>query len=308
MEVDFDLDQTLTSVVAVHTIVPEQALTASVLGTERAGHGVLISDDNLIVTIGYVITEAEQVWITDHNGRAVPGYVVGYDSESGFGLIRPTQPLNLSAMPLGSSANLAVKEPVIVAGHGADDSIVDARVIAKREFAGYWEYVLDEALFTAPAHSNWGGAALINNQGELCGIGSLLVQRVDDAGQLSGANMSIPIDLLDPIVEDLCAYGRPATPPRPWMGFLVQDVGEDLVVSGVYQGCPAANAGLTPGDIITHIDGVSPANLADLFRRIWGVGDAGVAVPVSIARADEHHELTVETIDRNLLLKTGQLH
>ena len=308
MDVEFDLDETLTSVVAVHTLIPKQALTATALGTERAGHGVVISDDGLIVTIGYVITEAEQVWITDHNGHAVPGYVVGYDYESGFGLIRATQPLNLPAMPLGSTDELAIKQQVIVAGYGSEDSVVDARVIAKREFAGYWEYVLDEALFTAPPHTNWGGAAVINDAGQLCGIGSLLVQRVDEGGQLSGANMSIPIDLLNPILDDLCAFGRPATPPRPWMGFLVQDVGEDLVVSGVYQGCPADNAGLAPGDIITHIDGVQPANLADLFRRIWGVGDAGVQVPISVARVNEHHEVLVDSIDRNLLLKSGQLH
>jgi len=307
-DVSFDLNRALSSVVSIHAVVPADALTASVLGTERAGHGVVIDADGLIVTIGYVITEAEQVWITTCENQVIPGYVVGYDYESGFGLVKATQTLRCPVMSMGSSEELKVDDQAIVAGYGGAESSILGTVIAKHEFAGYWEYVLDEALFTAPAHESWGGAAVIDEQGQLCGIGSLLVQRVDETGQLSGANMSVPIDLLKPIFDDLCSFGRRAEAARPWVGFLVQDVGDQLIVSGVYEDCPADVAGLTPGDEITHINGVEPETLADLFRQIWEVGEAGVAVPITVNRNNERQEIVVNSVDRDLILKTGQLH
>ena len=151
------------------------------------------------------------------------------------------------AMELGVSAECDVGDPIIVAGHGGDDALVTGRIIAKREFAGYWEYVLDEALFTAPAHPNWGGAALVGADGRLLGVGSLLVQTVSSSGEQSGANMIVPIDLLKPILEDMKMYGRPNRPARPWLGFLVQDIGDHLVVASVYDGCPADRAGIEVG-------------------------------------------------------------
>ncbi len=307
-DVSYDLEHAVSSVVSIHAIVPADALTASVLGTERAGHGVVINDDGLIVTIGYVITEAEQVWITVAENKVIPGYVVGYDYESGFGLVKATQALHCPVMSLGNSDGLKVGDQAIIVGYGGCDNSVLGSVIAKHEFAGYWEYVLDEALFTAPAHESWGGAAVIDGEGDLCGIGSLLVQRVDETGQLSGANMSVPINLLKPIFDDLCSYGKRTEAARPWMGFLVQDVGDQLIVSGVYEDCPADVAGLAPGDEITHINGVQPGNLADLFRQIWHVGEAGVAVPVTVNRDNERQEIVVNSVDRDLILKTGRVH
>ena len=194
--VEFDVDAMLSSLVSVRSEVPDDALTAPVLGTERMGNGVVIGDRGLVLTIGYLVTEAQTLWITDHRGAAVPGHVLGYDQESGFGLVQALQPLPAPAMDLGVSAACDVGDPIVVAGHGGGDSLVTGRIIAKREFAGYWEYVLDEALFTAPAHPNWGGAALVGSDGRLLGVGSLLVQTVSSSGEKGGANMVVPIDLL----------------------------------------------------------------------------------------------------------------
>ena len=307
-EVDFDIDAMLSSLVSVRSEVPEDALTAPVLGTERAGNGVVIGDRGLVLTIGYLVTEAQTLWITDRRGAAVPGHVLGYDQESGFGLVQALQPLSAPAMEFGVSAECGVGDPVVVAGHGDDDALVTGRIIAKREFAGYWEYVLDEALFTAPAHPNWGGAALVGSDGRLLGVGSLLVQTVSSSGEKGGANMIVPIDLLKPILEDMKLYGRPNRPPRPWLGFLVQDIGSHLVVASVYDGCPADRAGVQVGDLVVEVAGESIDGLAELFRKVWGIGPAGCEVPLTIVRDGEPRPVVLASVDRDARLKHGAVH
>ena len=307
-EVELDVDAMLSSLVSVRSEVPEDALTAPVLGTERMGNGVVIGDRGLVLTIGYLVTEAQTLWITDHRGLAVPGHVLGYDQESGFGLVQALQPLTAPAMALGSSAACDVGDPIVVAGHGGGDALVTGRIIAKREFAGYWEYVLDEALFTAPAHPNWGGAALVGADGRLLGVGSLLVQTVSSSGEKGGANMVVPIDLLKPILEDMQLYGRPNRPARPWLGFLVQDVGSHLVVASTYDGCPADRAGVEVGDLIVEVAGEPIDGLAELFRKVWGIGPAGSDIPLTIVRDGEPRPVVLESIDRDARLKHGAVH
>ena len=307
-EPDFDLDAMLSSLVSVRSHVPEDALTAPVLGTERMGNGVVIGERGLVLTIGYLVTEAQTLWITDRRGAAVPGHVLGYDQESGFGLVQALQPLPAPAMELGSSAGCEVGDPVIIAGHGGDDAIVTGRIIAKREFAGYWEYVLDEALFTAPAHPNWGGAALVGPDGRLLGVGSLLVQTVSSSGEQAGANMIVPIDLLKPILDDMKLYGRPNRPARPWLGFLVRDDGDHLVVASVYDDCPAAQAGVEVGDLVVEVAGEPVDGLAELFRAVWGLGPAGSEIPLTIMHDGEPRPVVLESIDRDARLKHGAIH
>ncbi|MDX2314823.1 MAG: S1C family serine protease [Gammaproteobacteria bacterium] len=307
-EYTFDLEASLASVVSLRSQVPEDALTASVLGTERAGHGVIIADDGLVVTIGYLITEAESLWITTNAGVTVPGHVVGYDQETGFALVQALQPMGSPSMALGDSSALQVSDELITAGHGGLDHAIKTIVIAKREFAGYWEYVLDEALFTAPPHPNWGGAALISEDGELLGIGSLLVQQIGEGGEQSGANMIIPIDLLKPILDELRMYGKRSSAPRPWLGFLVQEVSHHLVVSGIYDDCPADIAGLQVGDVLREVEGEPISGLAELFRRIWRTGDAGVDISLTIMRHRESMSVTVHSTDRDSCLKSASVH
>ena len=304
----FDVAHVLRGVVSLRTRIPDDALTASVLGTERSGHGIVISDDGLVLTIGYLIAEANSVWLVDGESLTAPGHVVAYDQETGFGLVQTLQTTGWPAIPLGDSGALAVGEDVMVAGYGGLESAIHAQVLAKREFAGYWEYVLDEAIFTAPAHPNWGGAALIDRNGALAGVGSLLVQQSDREGNTSAINMSVPVNVLKPILEDLMRFGRRSSPPRPWLGWLVQDIDDSLVVAGLYDDCPAETAGLEVGDVIVGVGGQPISGLAELFRRIWALGEAGVVVPLDIRRDNADRQAEVHSVDRDRRLRSEPLH
>lgn len=304
----FDVEHVLRGVVSLRTRIPEDALTASVLGTERSGHGIVISDNGLVLTIGYLIAEANSVWLVDGQSLTAPGHVVAYDQESGFGLVQTLQRTDWPAVPLGDSTSLAVGEDVLVAGYGGLESAIHAQVLAKREFAGYWEYVLDDAIFTAPAHPNWGGAAVIDRRGALAGVGSLLVQQGDREGSSNGINMSVPVDELKPILQDLVRFGRRAAPPRPWLGWLVQEIDGNLVVAGIYEDCPADAAGLKVGDVVASVDGEPVSGLAELFRRIWGLGDAGVLVPLDIRRGNTTQRIEVRSEDRDRRSRSEPLH
>lgn len=307
-EYSFDVDEALTSVVSVRARIPEDAMTANMLGTERAGHGVVINTSGLVLTIGYLVTEAESVWLVDANERTLQGHVMAYDQETGFGLIQALQPLEVAPLPIGSAATLAKGEPVIFAGQGGRRHSIASRVILKREFAGYWEYLLDEAIFTAPAHPNWGGAALIGPDGSLCGIGSLLVQHVNRDDESYNANMAVPIDLLNPILDDLLRYGRVNKPARPWLGMMTTEYEGHLVVAGVVSQGPAEHAAIEVGDVILEVDGESVSSLARMFKRIWALGDAGVAVPLTIYRKDSTREFILESASRADRLKRPLLH
>jgi S1-C subfamily serine protease len=304
----FDLEHTLSSVVGLRAIVPADAFTADTLGTERAGNGVFIRDSGLVLTIGYLITEAETLWITLGDGRSVPGHVLGYDQETGFGLVQALAKLDVPALDIGKSAAAAIGERVVVGGFGGRQRSVAARIVAKQEFAGYWEYVLDEAIFTAPAHPNWGGTALIGPAGDLLGIGSLQLQQAGEKGQAQNINMIVPIDLLHPILDDLLKFGRRNAPPRPWLGLYATEVENRLVVVGLADRGPAKKADLRTGDIILSVAGKDVRDLAGFFRRIWAQGQAGVDVPITIYRDGETMDLRVKSSERNRFLKGPSLH
>src|SRR5215213_1704369 len=244
----YDLDRALASMVGLHAIIPSDAFTAETLGTERAGNGVLIRENGVVLTIGYLITEAETVWLHLNDGRVVPGHVLGYDQATGFGLVQALAKLDLPALPLGDSTMIPLEEKVVLGGAGGRQKSVASRVVGKQEFAGYWEYVLDEAIFTAPSHPNWGGTALIGPAGDLLGIGSLQLE-ANVRGQTQPINMIVPIDLLKPILEDLLTHGRPNRPPRPWLGLYATEVEDRVVIVGTAQGGPAQKAELKTGDV-----------------------------------------------------------
>src|SRR5438876_4131516 len=213
----YDLDRALASVMGLHAIIPNDAFTAETLGTERAGNGVLINERGTVLTVGYVVTEAETIWLHLNDGRVVPGHVLGYDQTTGFGLVQALAKLDLPALPLGDSTMIPLEEKVVLGGAGGRQKSVASRVVGKQEFAGYWEYVLDEAIFTAPAHPNWGGTGVIGPEGELLGIGSLQLEQPREQGG-EHLNMIVPIDLLKPILHDLLTLGTRNRPPRPCHG------------------------------------------------------------------------------------------
>jgi S1-C subfamily serine protease len=304
----FDLDQALASILAVRTEIPADAFTASILGTERAGSGVLIDRRGLIVTIGYLVTEAETVWLTTAKGAAVAGHVMGYDQASGFGLVQALGRLDLPVQEIGSAAEVDTDDALIFASHGGRKAALAAKVAGKREFAGYWEYLLNEAIFTTPAHPNWGGAACLDWAGRLVGIGSLLIQHEQDGEQQSNGNMVVPIDLLPPILDDLTRFGQINRPARPWLGMYTADTQSQPVVVGLAEPGPAAKAGVQVGDVVLEVDDAPVDDLADMLRQIWSLGEAGVAVPLKVMREGAVVHVRVNSADRGSFLKRPMLH
>jgi len=304
----YDLATALGAVVGLRANVPADAFTAETLGTERAGNGVIIRENGLVLTIGYLVTEAESIWIHLNDGRAIPGHVLGYDQETGFGLVQALAKLDLPALEIGDSNSVAVGDKVVVAGAGGRQKSVAARVAARQEFAGYWEYVLDEAIFTAPAHPNWGGTALVGPGGELLGIGSLQLERAREGGVSEHLNMIVPIDLLKPILDDLLTYGRRNRPPRPWLGLYATEVEDKVIIVGLAGRGPAQKANLRTGDVVLAVGGTQVSELAGLFRKIWSLGNAGVEVPLLVYRDGRTFEVKVSSGDRNRFLKGPSLH
>ena len=294
-EPEGELAHLLGAVVRVHTEIPTDARTAAYLGTQRDGAGVVIDDAGLVVTIGYLITEAMGAEVTTGSGQVSRADVVGFDVASGLGLLRAAERLAVKPMPIGTAKGLAEETPVVVAGAGGPEAVRPAVVVSRRTFAGYWEYLLEDAIFTAPPHPAWSGAALLGPDGKLVGIGSLVVS--DAKADLPG-NMFVPIDRLPPVMGDLLTLGRPSAPSRPWLGVNLRELDGKLVISRVASDGPSDKAGVRHGDQVTAIDGAPVRELADFYRTLWRRGDAGVTVRLSLTRQGEEREIEVETIDR----------
>jgi S1-C subfamily serine protease len=304
----FDLERTLSAVLGLRATIPQDAFTAGTLGTERAGSGVLIRTDGLVLTIGYLVTEAETIWLTSEGGGAVPGHVLAYDQETGFGLVQALGRLNIPPIELGTGQRVGAGDRAIIAAEGGRRHAIAARVVARQEFAGHWEYLLDRAIFTAPAHPFWGGAALINADGRLIGIGSLHVQNANGRELRRDVNMVVPIELLPPILDEMLTYGRPNRPARPWLGLLAQEVEDAIVVVGFAEKGPASRAGLRPGDRIVAVRDEPISSLASLWRKVWAGGPAGSEVVLQVVRDNETLTVRIQSADRRQLLKTPQLH
>jgi S1-C subfamily serine protease len=302
----FDLGQALRSVVMLRAEIPDDAFTASILGTERFGNAIVIRDDGLMLTIGYLITEAESLWLTTNDGVVIPGHPLAYDFASGLGLVMPLGRLGVPALARGSAASIATGDEAIVIGHGGRPHTLKAQVFAKREFAGFWEYVLDEALFTTPPHPEWSGAALVGMDGQLLGVGSLFVQEAVDDKAVKG-NLFVPIDLLEPILDDLLTRGRSSSPPRPWLGMYTGEDNGRLVVGGVATDGPADLAGVHPGDVVVEVAGKRVAGLAELFRNVWRQGPAGTEIPLGLLREGASTRVDVRSGDRDDYLRKPML-
>jgi len=292
------IDDLVSAVVRINTHINPEGRTVQGLGREREGSGILIDSDGLVLTIGYLMVEAYAAEVGANNGRTMPANVVGYDQESGFGLLRAIAPLKLKPMPLGKSAEIKEGDPVLIASFGGRGMVAGAYVVAKREFAGSWEYLLDEALFTAPPHPAWSGAALISREGKLVGVGSLIFGDAGGGSDKAPGNMFVPIDRLSPILGDLIATGRMVGPARPWLGMNTDEMGGRLFVSRVTQASPAERAGIKRGDVIVSVKGEQPKSLADFYRKVWAQGSAGDTVALDVLQDSEVRRIEVKSMNR----------
>lgn len=305
---DFDLDTVLNTMVTISSRIPEDAFTAETLGTERAGNGVVISDRGVVLTIGYLVSEAEEVWIRANDGQLFPGHVLAYDQETGFGLVQALARMDLPVAKMGKATNASVGDSVLVAGAGGRQRSVAATIVARQEFAGYWEYIIDDALFTVPAHPNWGGTGVFNSDGELIGIGSLHLEQGTEENSGEHMNMIVPLNLLEPILPELMKYGRRKQPPKPWLGLYATELEDRIVIVGRSQRGPARKANLHNGDIVAAVGGTEVTSLANLYRLIQAQGEAGAIVPLTIERDGQTLQIDIKSDDRTRLFRPPQLH
>jgi S1-C subfamily serine protease len=296
-ETSIDAERLFGAIVKVTMRAVPDARSAATLGMEREGSGVVIGRDGLVLTIGYLIVEADDVKITDAHGRTLPAQVVAYDHNSGFGLLRAIVPLDAQPVALGDSARVAEQEPVLIASAAADGASF-ALVVSKRPFTGNWEYQLDSAIYTSPPTMNWSGAALIDRDGKLVGIGSLIVREATDGDPKMPGNMFVPIDLLKPILADLLREGHRAGPARPWLGVAADELEGHVLITRVSPDGPADQAGLQPGDIILSVGDDAVSSQAEFYRKLWNRAKAGDEITLKVQQGREVNTVKVRSIDR----------
>ena len=303
---DFDLNRSLSSVLVLEAMVSEDAYTARTLGTERVGNAVVIGDKGLVLTIGYLVTEADEVILTTESGRRIAAHILGIDQATGFGLLQALEPLHVPGLPIGDSRRLRPDEIVIAAGGGGRAHALAGQLLARGPFAGYWEYYLEDALFVGPDHPHWSGAALINEAGELVGVGSLRMEGQTEDGRVRPLNMFVPAELLPPILSDL-AGGLAPTAARPWLGVFAQDVQGHVVVVDVSADGPAARAELRRGDVIHAVAGKRVTELGDFYKQLWALGGPGVEAPLTLQRGDDVFDVVIRSGNRAAKLKKRRL-
>ncbi len=297
------VEDLLQAVVKIRVFVPPDARTAASLGVERNGSGIVIDRGGLVLTIGYLMVEADGAEVTLATGRTIPAQIMGYDHESGFGLLRTLESPRVRPAQLGRSASVKERDSVLIAAFGGTDAAQPAFVVSRRSFAGSWEYLLEDAIFTTPPHPAWSGAGVFNAEGKLVGIGSLILGDASGARAGIPGNMFVPIDRLPPILADLITDGAPSGPRRPWLGITTEESRGRLFIGRVTPEGPAARAGVQAGDMIMEVGGQAPRDLADFYRRIWATGDAGVDVPLTVLRGAALRQVVVKSIDRHTHLK-----
>ncbi len=304
---EFDLNKAINSVVKIKARISTAAFTAEILGTERIGSGVLINDQGLILTVGYLLTEADSIWVTTNFNQSIQAHVVAYDQATGLGLLQTLGPIDIEGSGLAAGNLPSPSDRIYFSSYGGIEHALQANIIRIDEFAGYWEYVLDKAIYTSPPHPQWGGAAIFNGQGHIIGIGSLFLQEIYE-GQDQQGNLVIPTHLLAPIMQDLLECGRSLAPARPWLGVYTIESEGKLLVSSLARHGPGEIAGVLKGDQIIGIGEVNASGLANFFRTVWSLGSAGVSVPLRILRKGNHLDLVINSIDRNEFLIKPQTH
>lgn len=297
-EEGIDPDKLYSALVRIQTVAVPDARSNATLGREREGTGTVIAKGGIVLTIGYLLVEADDVKITDNRGRSYPARVLAYDHPTGLGLLKITVPFNVEPVKMGTSAKLADKEPVLIAGWGGIPDTALAYVVSRRPFSAPWEYLLDEAIFTSPPTTGWSGAALVDRKGTIVGVGSLIVREATEGEQKMPGNMFVPIDALKPILDDMIRTGRRKDAPRPWLGLAAEEVQGRLIVGRVSPDSPADAAGIRTGDIILGVGDEAVRTQTDFYRKVWSRGKAGAEIPLRVLQGIDIKDMRVRSIDR----------
>lgn len=293
------------SVVKLSSKAIPNARSSDTLGPRREGTGVVIDANGLVMTIGYLIIEAENVELSTADGKVFPATVIGYDNATGLGLVKALTPLPIKPVDIGLSESAKEREMVLIVGF---DGVAPAYIVSKRPFVGYWEYLLDEAIYTAPVTVNWSGAALLSREGKLLGIGSLVVNDAMGTRANIPGNMFVPIDIIKPVLGDFIANGKSTMKARPWIGINTQEVQGNLIVTRVSLESPAEDAGLKAGDIIVGIGGQPVRGQADFYTKLWASGGAGAEIPVDVLKGNRVENFRIKSIDRSLYFRPQQMY
>ena len=299
-------EKVFQSIVKVRAAIPSDARTAGLLGTQREGSGVIIDRSGLIVTTGYIILESEAIEIQLLDGTFRDAVFVGYDFDTGFGLLRASIPDDVPPIKIGQSSTLASNDPVLAAYYGGQGSARGVYVVARHHFAGYWEYLLEDAIYTSPPIQQYGGASLIGQNGELLGIGSLYTKLSLSGVDATPSNVFIPIDRLKPLLSDLKKTGVLRGSTRPWLGIYLNEVQGHVIVINTAPGGPADRAGIESNNIILEVNNQGIAGMADLYRKLWALGKAGVGVPLSVLQGTKIKTITIHSTNRNQFYETGR--
>jgi serine protease Do len=297
------LNRANAAVVGLRVVVAEDASSAETLGRARTGSGVVIDKSGLILTIGYLMLEAQDIQIVTQDNKTLPAQAVAYDQATGFGLVRTVVPLQgIEPVTLGSLADQASGEPLMavsgIQGDGTDGELNMVQLVDKRPFSGYWEYHIDAAAFTSPPIANHSGAPLFNRRGELLGIGSLLVgDTMGNAGKLPG-NMFVPVDLLKPILEEMRRTGTTVRSHRPWLGISSTEQSGRVQIVRISKNSPAQQAGLQPGDLVLAVDGTKVDSLETLYKKLWDRAEADAEITLTVLQGADIRAIRLRAVDR----------
>jgi S1-C subfamily serine protease len=294
----FAIADLVDAVVRIKTFINPDGRSVRNLGRERQGSGIVIDENGLILTIGYLMVEAHAAEVETNGGRTVPANVVGFDHDTGFGLLRAIEPLKIKPLALGKADALKEQDPALVVSFGGAGMMLPVHVASRRPFAGSWEYLIDSAIYTMPPHPQWSGAALVSREGKLVGVGSLIVGNAKDEATVSPGNMFVPIDGLFPVMGDLLLSGRVSGPGKPWLGVNAQELGGRLFVARVTPQSPAEKAGLRRGDVIVGIKGEATGTMRDFYRALWALVPAGTVVPLDVRRNGETRRIDIPSMNR----------
>jgi len=275
------------------------ATSSARLGVHRFASAVVVDPRGYALTVSYAVMDAVEIEAVRRDGRAVAAIPAGFDLDSGLALVK-LEGSDWKSAALGQSRDVAVGMLTGTVGIDEDNDLVHVTGSVKsvRRFSASWEYMLERAFIVTPASASWGGSALVNDRGEVVGIGSLRL------GEAPYTNLFIPLERFVPVKDELIATGRvQSRVPRPWLGIYTSVDHDRITIDGFSPIGPAAQAGFQRGDRIVGVNGVNVRSQEEFYETLWR-HRAGEVIKVSVERNDRVVVISVQSVDRQRALNT----